>query len=67
MAVKNLPVPVKYLMTRFDWQRIWRENAVKKECAERKKQKGLSPTAHRNVWLHIKLLTESLDVSTRSK
>ena len=35
MGIKNLPV--KYLMTRFDWQQIWREDAVKKDCAARKK------------------------------
>jgi len=57
----NALVPVKYLMTRFDWIRLWRENAVKKDCAERKKQQGLSPRHHRNVWLHIKATTEQDD------
>ena len=57
----NALVPLNYLMTRQDWQRIWREEAVKKDCAKRKKQKGLSPTAHRNVWLHIKATTEQDD------
>lgn len=56
----NALVPLNYLMTRQDWQRIWREEAVKKDCAERKKQKGLSPIAHRNVWLHINALTETV-------
>lgn len=56
----NALVPLNYLMTRQDWQRIWREKAVKKDCAERKKQKGLSPIAHRNVWLHINALTETV-------
>ena len=34
-----------------------REKKVKKDCAARKKQKGLDPIAHRNIWHHIKQTT----------
>ena len=34
-----------------------REEKVKKDCAARKKQKGLDPIAHRNIWHHIKQTT----------
>tara|TARA_R110002051_G_scaffold3811_3_gene20427 strand:+ start:1209 stop:1394 length:186 start_codon:yes stop_codon:yes gene_type:complete len=54
----NPLVPVKYLMTKFDWIRLWREEAVKKDCKKRLKQKGFTPTQHRNVWLHIKISTD---------
>jgi len=37
MGVKNLPVPIKFLMTQNDWKMIWREDKIKKDCAERKK------------------------------
>tara|TARA_R100000458_G_C8266581_1_gene241581 strand:+ start:880 stop:1056 length:177 start_codon:yes stop_codon:yes gene_type:complete len=37
MGIENLPVPIKFLMTRNDWERIWREEKIKKDCAERKK------------------------------
>ena len=37
-----------------------RERKIKEDCAARKKKQknGLSPTAHRNIWNHIKLTTE---------
>ena len=56
----NALVPINYLMTRHDWQRIWREEAVKKDCAERIKQQGFTTRQHRNVWLHINALTETV-------
>ena len=36
-----------------------REKKVKEDCTARKKKQknGLSPTAHRNIWNHIKLRT----------
>ena len=37
MGVKNLPVPIKFLMKQNDWKIIWREDKIKKDCAERKK------------------------------
>ena len=37
MGVKNLPVPIKFLMTQNDWKMIWREDKIKIDCAERKK------------------------------
>lgn len=52
----------KVIVSRQDWLLWQRENAVKKECQDRLKNKNLSPTQHRNIWLHIKTTTESLDV-----
>ena len=56
-----LPVVVnqaRIICNRDDWIRMDREDAVKKDCAERKKQKNLTSRQHRNVWIHIKATTE---------
>jgi len=64
MAIKNLPVVIKNIIaTKHDWILWQRENNTKKECAARKKINKFSPRQHRNVWLHIKATTESVDAS----
>jgi hypothetical protein len=55
--VINFVSKKEVICTAHDWKNMDREDAVKKECAARKKQKGLSPIAYRNVWNHIKLVT----------
>ena len=45
------------ICTAHDWKNMDREDAVKKECAARKKPKGLDPIAYRNIWNHIKQTT----------
>lgn len=47
----------KIICTERDWKNMDREEAVRKECAARRKQIGLSPIAHRNIWNHIKQTT----------
>tara|TARA_R100001224_G_C3975159_1_gene133885 strand:+ start:313 stop:522 length:210 start_codon:yes stop_codon:yes gene_type:complete len=47
----------KIICTERDWKNMDREEAVRKECAARKKQIGLDPIAHRNIWNHIKQIT----------
>ena len=49
------------ICTEHDWKNMDREEKVKKECAEKNKQKGMTPIQHRNVWLHIKATTEQDD------
>lgn len=56
-------VPIKYLMTANDWKMIWREEKIKKECAARRKIKGLNPTAHKIIWDQIKITTASVENS----
>lgn len=59
--VINFVATKKIICTAHDWKNMDREEAVKKECAARKKQKGLDPVAHRNIWNQIKILTSELD------
>lgn len=47
----------KIICTERDWKNMDREEAVRKECAARKKQIGLDPIAHRNIWNHINQTT----------
>jgi len=51
----NSLVPVKYLMTRFDWIRLWREEAVKKDCAERKKNLSQATPLQKRIFNQIVL------------
>ena len=48
----------KTICTAHEWKNMDREDKMKKECAERKQQKGFTDTQHRNVWLHIKATTD---------
>lgn len=51
----------KIICSAHDWKNMDREKAIQKECAARRKQKGLDPIAHRNIWKHINILTNELE------
>tara|TARA_E500000305_G_C3974921_1_gene213846 strand:+ start:336 stop:545 length:210 start_codon:yes stop_codon:yes gene_type:complete len=55
--VINFVSKKKIICTAHEWKNMEREDAFQKECAARRKQKGLDPIAYRNVWNHIKLVT----------